>query len=791
MTLETIRDPSYSRPAPKPGQPEPPFELNSPRSVYVCMRNGVDPVNLLPKPLTAFEKPGQRPDLTESAKAHHETARVKKIDALLLERAELPVGFRPPRKTIVASPPDLKGEGGIRAAMEVLGDEEMIARHAEAEAKMAKQHEAMEANRKKQVRMQVQMQKEFAVKTAAVDARFKVAKLEREREEERRQKEVFEQGQAQMRAAEKHETAERAAALERFDEETKRREAEKREARKQKRLEEAQKAARAAKSAEWALKTAKIKKKKAEAIEALRAELEKRDAKLEVYKRDLVRVRAERVEAAKAGKAGVVEKNLARAATLEARRREEWIQQRVARDAYVAAVKAAEDTAGKKEERDRAAAEKRARVKKLAEEKLEQKTAKIEAATRRAEAHLAEIQKRRAKESERVAFERKLRVVERVERVEDVARQKEVQIARLRDKIEEGAAKTNLLVKTKAAVAEERQLQNCRRALADSTRKQLEEETRRKAERKRWVAAQKFEQELLSAHASEASESPASKKKGRQNQPPKPKEVERLRRSGAERGATGGESDEGSEKGSAASLASAAARVPSDPSDPPGDAAPGPSEGGSPASSKGSKASAAEEAPEEGAEIDFGAADADAPDAGGGGRGRADRGGAADRTRGAGAGRGGIGPGAEPGAERGGGVMRAGEGGGDEELDATFGGASKRSVVSSKIFLTFFRRDSRPSRSLARRRAPRATLPSASRRWPPSPPRSLAGRFARTRPGARALRPRVRRRVLSLGRLAVRHRRGGRDRSRVARRDARAIGRARGRGVARRVPRPP
>ena len=68
-------------------------------------------MNLLPKPLTAFEKPGQRPDLTESAKAHHETARVKKIDALLLERAELPVGFRPPRKTIVASPPDLKGEG--------------------------------------------------------------------------------------------------------------------------------------------------------------------------------------------------------------------------------------------------------------------------------------------------------------------------------------------------------------------------------------------------------------------------------------------------------------------------------------------------------------------------------------------------------------------------------------------------------------------------------------------------------------------------------------------------------
>ena len=101
--------------------------------------------------------------------------------------------------------------------------------------------------------------------------------------------------------------------------------------------------------------------------------------------------------------------------------------------------------------------------------------------------------------------------------------------------------------------------------------------------------------------------------------------------------------------------------------------------------------------------------------------------------------------------------------------------------MSSKIFLTFFRRDSRPSRSLARRRAPRATLPSASRRWPPSP-RSLAGRFARTRPGARA-RPRVRRHVLSLGRLAVRHRRGGRDRSRVWRDETRARSGARA-GVA-------
>ena len=68
----------------------------------------------------------------------------------------------------------------------------------------------------------------------------------------------------------------------------------------------------------------------------MRAELEKRDAKLEVYKRDLVRVRAERVEAAKAGKAGVVERSGA-GGDARAPAQEEWIQQRVARGAYVAA----------------------------------------------------------------------------------------------------------------------------------------------------------------------------------------------------------------------------------------------------------------------------------------------------------------------------------------------------------------------------------------------------------------------------------------------------------------------
>ena len=492
VSLETLRRPGYKPPEPKPGT-APQTVLNSPRSVHVCMQAGVDPINLLERDLDSFKRPGLSSALVASAHAHHLETRAKKLDALLAERATLPVGFRPPAKNVIQNPPVIKGESGVREAMRVLGNEGMIARHEEQEAKVKKQREAMEANRVKHEAQTERMQREFARKTAAVDARHRAAKEAAEKAEKARQAELFAKGQEQMRAAQAHEATERTKALERFEEEAKAREKARKAALRERRVEEAKRAERVARSEEWAKKTAAIKAKKEEEIEALRAQLESRDAKLEVYKRDLVRLRAERVEASKEGKREAIEKNLARAEELEERQREEWIQQRVARDAYVAAIKAAENTAGKAAAREAAAREKRERVKRAAAENAAARVAKIEEAVEKQRLHLAEIQRARKAAAEKVKHDRKLRAMERVERVENVARKKEVHLERLRRKIEEDAAKTHLLVATKAAMAEERQLQNCRRALVVSKRRQAEEVAQRKATRERWIASTKMD----------------------------------------------------------------------------------------------------------------------------------------------------------------------------------------------------------------------------------------------------------------------------------------------------------
>ena len=231
-----------------------------------------------------------------------------------------------------------------------------------------------------------------------------------------------------------------------------------------------------------------------------------------MYKRDLVRLRAERVEASKEGKREAIEKNLARAEELEERQREEWIQQRVARDAYVAAIKAAENTAGKAAARE-AAREKRERA---GARRLRTRR-RVARSRRRLRSSAAPPRfNARGRRRRKLKHDRKLRAMERVERVENVARKKEVHLERLRRKIEEDAAKTHLLVATKAAMAEERQLQNCRRALVVSKRRQAEEVAQRKATRERWIASTKMDVsvEFAASAAAAAAKDEASSSRG-------------------------------------------------------------------------------------------------------------------------------------------------------------------------------------------------------------------------------------------------------------------------------------
>ena len=147
------------------------------------------------------------------------------------------------------------------------------------------------------------------------------------------------------------------------------------------------------KTKEWAAKLVTIRAEQEAEIEELRKQLEARDAKLEEYKAALVKNRAERLAASKAGKNEAIAASLQRAEELEDAQKLEWMERRMARDAYVAALRAQDNTAQAKEERDARAQEKRDRVAATAKAKERERVEKIAAVMAKQEAHLAAIEK--------------------------------------------------------------------------------------------------------------------------------------------------------------------------------------------------------------------------------------------------------------------------------------------------------------------------------------------------------------------------------------------------------------
>ena len=68
---------------------------------------------------------------------------------------------------------------------------------------------------------------------------------------------------------------------------------------------------------------------------------------LEEYNQSLLQLRAERLALSKENRNATIAANIARAQEIERAQKMEWVQRRIARDAYVAAVKAAEDKVGR------------------------------------------------------------------------------------------------------------------------------------------------------------------------------------------------------------------------------------------------------------------------------------------------------------------------------------------------------------------------------------------------------------------------------------------------------------
>ena len=125
--------------------------------------------------------------------------------------------------------------------------------------------------------------------------------------------------------------------------------------------------------------------------------------------------------------------------------------------------------------------------------------AKIEASMEKQRLHLLEVEEKKKAEAARKQLERQLLVQDRQERVENVGRMREVERMRHREKIEETMARGKLMRDTKAAMAADRQLQNCKASLVDSVRRQTLAEQQRLASRERWLASINNQKELFAA----------------------------------------------------------------------------------------------------------------------------------------------------------------------------------------------------------------------------------------------------------------------------------------------------
>lgn len=274
------------------------------------------------------------------------------------------------------------------------------------------------------------------------------------------------------------------------------------EALEEKRLQEEARLLKEKQTEEWKEKTAAIRQEQQDQVDHLRAQLDARDRKLEEYNQSLLQLRAERLAESKNNRNATITANLKRAEEIEEARKLEWVERRIARDAYVAAVKAAENAEGKRAERERAANEKRERAYAAAVEKEKARVAKIEANMEKQRLHALRLEEQRKAEAARKKLERQLLIEDRQERVENVVRMKEVERMRHREKIEETMARGKLMQETKAAMAAERQLQNCQRSLSDSVRRQNLAEEQRLASRERWLKSLENQKELFAAASS-------------------------------------------------------------------------------------------------------------------------------------------------------------------------------------------------------------------------------------------------------------------------------------------------
>lgn len=472
--------------------------LNSPRSVHVCMEFGVDPVTLLERELDEFKQEGLSDELVETAYQHHLETRTKMLDQMIAARAALPADFSPPSVGMDHSTPSFKLKS---TPGEDSGDALLKERMLLDQAKQAKQHAKMEANRLSELAKKEKLQKEFAEKTVKVEARQRVLKKKAAAEEKERTEEQIKKTAENMCLAEIYEQDERAEALRRVDEETKAMAAEKKALVFQKRREQEKRLQSKARDDARAAKTAALRAKKEQETEQLRVQLEQRAKRLEQYERN-VKEQQELRRTPRGPNLGgstlklSVSMNLTAKKAADTKHKQDLVQQRLFRDSNATSFRLENTDDEKIAAREAAGIAKRAKVAAAREEIERQRLEKFQQAKSKQEAYANKLDEEKKKLAEKVRFERVLRQNERTARVQNQERVKAVNKARLQRKIEEDYVRSDTLVVTKMDTAASRQLKNCRAGLEKSVKQQEEDEVSRKQTRERWLKLQEHDLEL-------------------------------------------------------------------------------------------------------------------------------------------------------------------------------------------------------------------------------------------------------------------------------------------------------
>lgn len=478
--------------------------LESPRSLHVCLKEGIDPESLKFKEESTFKSPGVPDELVKMSFEHHEQLRLDRLRSLVGQRDRTPANQ-------VHVPAFLPGGGKKKAeaglasqnsTLSALGAEKSAMEAARAAERAEKAKQNIEAQAKEMQAIQMASSEKAQKNKIKQEERKMAMKLAAEE----RTRAAYEKQQQALIEVRKMEAQQRADAAKRFEEQEAERQEQRRIEKAAKKEKEAQERAKREKEAAWRAQ-----------MEATR---EKQEA--ELYEKYQIQAEEERkrTEAFMAKKLAAADKLEEKKAMFEQKKRitqqrfdeqmkariEEFEKNRVAAEerAKLREKKAEEEHArrvAKGVEND----EKRIRCYKESEAKIEARRTKLLTEQEELEKQVVSFAHKSQKELSNKVMQKKLKSLERIEimnaRERALAFKREVVRAELSEKME----RAEELKKQRARIAEERRMANIKHAQQASFMRSEMESNTLKIQRDLFVDTHKRVKELANTLASQKS----------------------------------------------------------------------------------------------------------------------------------------------------------------------------------------------------------------------------------------------------------------------------------------------